>query len=765
LTIPWYNPASVFRPVYLLELLVRDIEENPMEWTLGVSLCVLTDELSSGQAEEQYAKNTKDKYKKKCRTMKRRNNIRNIGISAHIDSGKTTLSERILYYAGRIHRMQEVRGKDGGATMDFMDLERERGITITSAATQVDWGENVINIIDTPGHVDFTVEVERSLRVLDGAVMVLCAVGGVQSQSVTVDRQMKRYRVPRIAFVNKMDRTGADPQRVTVELREKLGLHVVPIQVNMGEGDAFTGVIDLVTMEAITFDGDRGEKVLRSDIPEKYVPIAEEARHEMLEALSMFNDEMMELLLEEKPVPEEMLRDTLADETINCQIVPLMMGTALGNKGVQPLIDAVCEYLPSPLDRQAFARDHDNEGAETPLECNPEATMVSMAFKIVDETFGQLTYTRVYQGSIQRGQQYRNARTNKMMRIGRIVKMHADDREDVNEALAGDIVALVGVDCASGDTICGEGVNYSLESIFVAEPVISLTVKPASSQDQDRMAKALNRFMKEDPTFRVSTDAETGETLIAGMGELHLDVYVERMKREYKADITVGAPNVSYREAPTVEASFDYRHKKQTGGSGQFAHVVGRIVPLDEKAESAYDFEDNITGGRIPREYIPAVNKGFVAAMKEGPLAGYEIVGCKMCLDDGSFHTVDSSEMAFRICATDAFRNAFPKTKPCLLEPIMSIEVETPMEFQGSIVGDLNSRRGIILGTEAKDNYTIVRAEVPLAGMFGYATIIRSLSKGMATFTMEMARYARVPQKIAEEIIETRRRQKAESKK
>ncbi len=697
--------------------------------------------------------------------MKRSNIIRNIGISAHIDSGKTTLSERILFYAGRIHRMQEVKGKDGGATMDFMELERERGITITSAATQVDWGENVINIIDTPGHVDFTVEVERSLRVLDGAIMVLCAVGGVQSQSVTVDRQMKRYRVPRIAFVNKMDRTGADPQRVAIDMREKLGLNVVPIQLNIGEGDAFTGVIDLVTMETITFEGGSGEDVVRSAIPETHIPAAEDARHQMLDALSMFNDEMMELLLEEKPVPQDMIRDTIAEATINCQMVPLMMGTALGNKGVQPLIDAVCEYLPSPLDRQAFARNHDNEGAETPLECNPEAPMVSMVFKIVDETFGQLSYTRVYQGRISRGQSYRNARTNKMMRIGRIVRMHANDRADVDEALAGDIVALVGVDCASGDTLCGEGVNYSLESIFVAEPVISLSVIPASSQDQDRMAKALNRFMKEDPTFRVSTDPETGETLIAGMGELHLDVYIERMKREYKASITVGAPNVSYREAPTVEAAFDYRHKKQTGGSGQFAHVVGRIVPMEDTSESTYDFEDNISGGRIPREYIPAVNKGFIAAMKEGPIAGYEIVGCKMCLDDGSYHTVDSSEMAFRICGTDAFRGAFPKTKPCLLEPIMKVEVETPMDYQGSIVGDLTSRRGIILGTESKDNYAIIRAEVPLAHMFGYATIIRSLSKGMATFTMEMSKYSRVPQKIAEEIIETRRKQKLESKK
>ncbi len=459
-----------------------------------------------------------------------------------------------------------------------------------------------------------------------------------------------------------------------------------------------------------------------------------------------------------------MLRDTIAEATINCRLVPLMMGSALGNKGVQPLMDAVCEYLPSPLDRQAFARDHDNDGAETPLECDPEAPLVAMVFKIVDETFGQLSYARVYQGRIVKGRSYRNARTNQRMRIGRIVKMHADDREDVSEALAGDIVALLGVDCASGDTLCGEGANCSLESIFVAEPVISLSVLPAGSQDQDRMAKALNRFMKEDPTFRVSSDPETSETIIAGMGELHLDVYLERMKREYKANLTVGAPNVSYREAPTAEASFDYRHKKQTGGSGQFAHVVGRIVPLPADGESPYDFEDNITGGRIPREYIPAVNKGFAAAMQAGPLAGYEIVGCKMCLDDGSFHTVDSSEMAFRICAMDAFRRAFPKTRPCLLEPIMLVALETPPDYQGAIVGDLNARRGVILGTEAKESYVLVRAEMPLASMFGYATILRSLSKGMATFTMEMARYARVPQKIAEEII-LRRRQAAEAKK
>ncbi len=697
--------------------------------------------------------------------MKKLSKIRNIGISAHIDSGKTTLSERILFYAGRIHRMQEVRGGEGGATMDFMDLERERGITITSAATQVEWNNCVLNLIDTPGHVDFTVEVERSLRVLDGAIMVLCAVGGVQSQSVTVDRQMKRYRVPRIAFINKMDRTGADPQRVRRDMIEKLSLNVVPIQLNMGTGEEFVGVIDLVTMKAISFEGARGENMIVGDIPAEYVEPANQARAEMLEAISMYNDDLMELLLEDKPVSEEMIRETLTQATINLDIVPMMMGTAFKNKGVQPLMDAICEYLPSPLDRTAFARDHDNEGAEVPLNCDPQAPTVAMVFKIVDETFGQLSYARVYQGRIAKGSVYRNARTNKSLRVGRIVRMHADDREDVAEAMPGDIVAMVGLDCASGDTLCGDNANYSLESIFVADPVISLSLAPAGSADQDRMAKALNRFMKEDPTFRVSSDPETGETLIAGMGELHLDVYVERMRREYNADITVGAPNVSYREAPTIEAKFDYRHKKQTGGSGQYAHVVGRLVPLDDDAGAPYEFEDNVTGGRIPREYIPAVGKGFVEALKKGPLAGYEIVKCKMCLDDGTHHAVDSSEMAFRTAAREAFRQAFGKSKPCLLEPIMSVEVETPGEYQGPVVGDLNSRRGIILATENRENYCVVRAEVPLANMFGYATIIRSLSKGMATFTMEMARYSKVPRKIAEEIVEARRKLKQASRK
>ncbi len=682
--------------------------------------------------------------------------IRNIGISAHIDSGKTTLSERILYYAGRIHRMQEVHADEGGATLDYMDLERERGITITSAATQVEWDDKSINLIDTPGHVDFTVEVERSLRVLDGAIMILCAVGGVQSQSITVDQQMKRYRVPRIAFINKMDRVGADPDRVRHDLVNKLGLNVVPIQIPMGVGEDFRGVIDLITLEAITFEGKDGEKVIRGPIPSQYAQAAERARHEMLEALSMFNDDMLEQLVEERAVDRDMVRQTVREATINRDIVPLMMGSAFKNKGVQPLMNAVCDYLPSPLDRSSFARDHDNEGTEVPLAGDPDAPLVAMVFKIVDESFGQLSYVRVYQGKLVKGQQYRNARTNRTLRIGRIVRMHANDREDIGDAGPGDIVALLGVDCASGDTICSHGINYSLESIFVADPVISLSITPASSVDQERMAKALSRFMKEDPTFRVRSDPETGQTIVAGMGELHLDVYIERMRREFKAQVTVGAPSVSYREAPTIEAEFNYRHKKQTGGSGQYAHVIGRLIPLQDN-ESTYEFEDNVTGGRIPSEYIPAVNKGFQAAMKKGPLAGYEIVGCKMCLDDGTFHAVDSSEMAFRIAARDAFIEAFRKSRPCLQEPIMKVEVEMPGEFQGPIVGDLNARRGIILETEMRGHYTVVRAEVPLASMFGYATVVRGLSKGMATFSMEMVRYARVPDKLAEEIINRRR--------
>ncbi len=691
--------------------------------------------------------------------------IRNIGISAHIDSGKTTLSERMLFYAGRIHRMREVHDRDGGATMDWMELEKERGITITSAATRIDWGVNTINLIDTPGHVDFTVEVERSLRVLDGGVMVLCAVGGVQSQSVTVDRQMKRYGVPRLAFINKMDRTGADPERVLRELEEKLDLRVLPIQMPIGTGDAFDGLVDLVTMEAVRFEGDAGERVVRGPVPAALKDEAEASRHAMLDRLSLHSDEMTDLLLEELDVPEAMIHETLREAALNGDLVPVLMGSALDNQGVQPLLDAVCAYLPSPLDRTAFARDHANDGAEVPLAADPDAPAVAMAFKVVDESFGRLSYVRIYQGRIEKGGTYTNARTGQTMRAGRLVRMHADQRDDLTDAGPGDIVAIVGADTASGDTLCGPGASVSLESIFVAEPVISLSVTPASSNDQDRMAKALNRFMREDPTFRVSTDPETGETVIAGMGELHLDVYVERLRREFKAQVTVGAPSVSYREAPTRPAEYDYRHKKQTGGAGQFAEIEGRLEPLTGEDDPPYEFEDNIKGGAVPREYIPAVSRGFVDAMKEGPLAGYEIVGCRLTLDDGNYHEVDSSEMAFHTAAIAAFRQAFQRSAPCLQEPIMAVEVETPTEAQGPIVADLTSRRGLVMATEQRGAHTVIRAEVPLASMFGYATVVRGLSKGMATFSMEMAHYARVPEKLAEEIIARRRRDRQDSPK
>jgi len=466
---------------------------------------------------------------------------------------------------------------------------------------------------------------------------------------------------------------------------------------------------------------------------------------------------MMEMLLEEQHIDESLIKRVIRSATINRDIVPVMVGSAFKNKGVQPLMNAVCEYLPSPIDRVSFARDHDNDGTEIPLSADPDAPFVGMVFKITDDPFGQLSYIRVYQGVLKRGEQYTNARTGKTVRIGRMVRMHAENREEIQDAGPGDIVALLAVDCANGDTLCGVGINYSLESIFVAEPVISLSITPVTNQDKERMAKALNRFMKEDPTFRVSTDAETGQTIVAGMGELHLDVYIERMRREYKAQVTVGSPSVSYRESPTCESEYNYKHKKQTGGSGQYAHVVGRLIPLDGDASNTYEFEDNIVSGRIPGEYIPAVNKGFQGAMKKGPLAGYEVIGCKMCLDDGSFHAVDSSEMAFRIAARDAFVEAFRKSKPCLMEPIMKVEVETPQEYQGAIVGDLNSRRGIVMETNVRENICVINAEVPLSSMFGYSTVVRGLSKGMATFSMEMSRYSRVPQKLAEEIIYNRK--------
>jgi elongation factor G len=679
--------------------------------------------------------------------------IRNIGISAHIDSGKTTLSERILFYSGRIHRMGDVRDGERGAVMDHMDLERERGITITSAATTVDWLEHQINVIDTPGHVDFTVEVERSLRVLDGAILVLCGVGGVQSQSLTVDRQMKRYGVPRLAFINKLDRVGADPGRVVAQIEEKLGLEAVPLQLPIGLEHDFEGLIDLVTMEAVYFDGQAGEEVRRGAIPEALRDQADRARHGMLDTLSLYDDELMEQLLEEREPGVEMLYNVIRRLTVSRDICPVMMGSAFRNKGVQPLMDAVVRYLPSPLDIVYYARDNDNDGAEVAITADPDAPPVAMAFKLVDESFGQLTYARVYQGRVKKGQTLRNTRSRQTVRVGRMVRMHANDREDVAEAGAGDIIAFIGVDCASGDTFCDDRVNYALENIHTPEPVISLAVKVAKGADRDRLAKALQRFVREDPTFHVHTDHESGETIMSGVGELQLEVYVERIRREYKCPVETSPPRVNYREAPTQPATFDYKHRKQTGGAGQYGHVVGRLEPLGADAVSDYEFESKITGGRIPVEYIPSCDKGFQAARMKGPLAAYEVVRVKIILEDGSSHSVDSSDLAFQVAAREAFKQAYGRSKPAILEPVMKVEVEVPTDQQGGVVGDLTSRRGVIHGTELRGDVTVVIGEVPLATMFGYATDLRSLTQGRGTFSMHFGHYQPAPRDVQEEVI------------
>ncbi|SME95651.1 elongation factor G [Pseudobacteriovorax antillogorgiicola] len=688
--------------------------------------------------------------------------LRNIGISAHIDSGKTTLTERILYYAGRIHKIEEVRGGGDGATMDHMELEKERGITITSAATSVEWNDHPINIIDTPGHVDFTVEVERSLRVLDGAVLVLCGVAGVQSQSITVDRQMKRYKVPCLAFINKLDRAGSNPHRVIQLLREKLSHNAVAMQLPIGLEADHDGVVDLITRKAVRFRGPKGDEIVYEDIPAEMVDDVEIYRADLLDKISMFNDEMMELMLEEKEIPEDMIHDTLTKAVRAREITPVFMGSAFKNKGVQLLLDAVCRYLPSPLEREYVGMDNDKGGEKIEIKPDKSLFPCAMAFKITEETFGQLTYTRIYQGTIKKGDSYYNPRLGKRQRIGRIVRMHSNDREDLTEATAGDIIALVGVDCASGDTFCDEGHNVTMESMFVPEPVIELAIKPAKQDDLVKMSKALNRFMKEDPTFRVFVDKESNETRIAGMGELHLEIYVERIQREYKANVIVGQPKVNYREAPTMPANFDYKHKKQSGGSGQFAHIVGNLAPLHDNVEDAaadggeegsFEFENKTVGGSVPKEFIPGVEKGLKESLVKGPLAGCAVINTRVELTDGTHHPVDSSEMAFKIAARSAFKQAFLESKPVILEPIMKVEVETPTEFQGTVQGDLSSRRGILMGSDMRDDYTVIMAEVPLSEMFGYSTDLRSSTQGKAGFSMEFGSYKPVPSSIQQQLM------------
>ncbi|WP_288748753.1 elongation factor G [uncultured Treponema sp.] len=679
--------------------------------------------------------------------------MRNIGISAHIDSGKTTTSERILFYCNKIHAIHEVRGKDGvGAVMDNMELERERGITIQSAATQVQWKDTIINLIDTPGHVDFTVEVERSLRVLDGAIMILCAVAGVQSQSITVDRQLKRYHVPRVAFVNKCDRQGANPIRVCNQVREKLGLNAHMMELPIGLEDKLEGVVDLVGMKAIYFDGPNGENLRIAEIPANMKADADKYREELLDAASMFDDSLMEEIMEKgyDGVEEAKVIAAIRKGTLAEQFVGVFCGSAHVNKGIQPLLDAVVRYLPAPNEVKNVALDLDNNEAEVPLVSDDTKPCVALAFKLDDGQYGQLTYTRVYQGKIRKGEELYNTRTKKRFKVGRLVRMNSAQMEDINEGCAGDIVALFGVDCASGDTFTNGGLNVSMASMFVPEPVISLSITPKDKQAAMQMSKALNRFTKEDPTFQTYTDPESNETIIKGMGELHLAVYVERMKREYNCEVTTGAPQVAYRESITTRGDFNYTHKKQTGGSGQYGRVAGFMEPITDKD---YEFVDAIKGGAIPNEYIPSCDKGFKKAMKNGSLIGAPIVGVKITINDGQYHPVDSNDNAFQIAAIGAFREGYEKAKPVILEPIMKVQIAAPSEFQGNTFGLINQRRGIIVDSSDENNTSTVNAEVPLSEMFGFSTILRSSTQGKGEFTMEFEKYGKVPNAVADELI------------
>lgn len=705
---------------------------------------------------------------------------RNIGISAHIDSGKTTLSERILFYCSKIHKIEDVKGGGAGATMDHMELEKEKGITITSAATTVEWtgwdkkgityaegdGKSIkVNLIDTPGHVDFTVEVERSLRVLDGAILVLCSVAGVQSQSITVDRQMKRYRVPRLAFLNKMDRMGANPYNGTKALREKLNHNAVLMQLPIGAEENFKGVIDLIVMKAYYFDGDNGENVREEAIPGELMDQAQKAREELLDTVSAFDDAMMEAILDGKDISEEQIHAAVRKGVNALQFTPVFMGSAFKNKGVQLLLNAVARYLPSPVSCEKPKAIDSKTGQKVDLLPEYDKPLVCMAFKITDEQFGQLTYTRIYQGTLNKGETLINTRTKKRVRIGRIVRMHANDRENIDSASAGDIISMIGVDCASGDTFVAEDGNVehlSCEGMHVPIPVIELSIKAKDKEMQARMSKGLQRFIKEDPTFHLFTDEESGETRIAGMGELHLEIYVERLKREYKAEVEVGAPQVNYRETIRGQAKFEYTHKKQTGGSGQFAKVAGYIKQLSaegkEREDQTYKFVNEIKGGVIPNEFIPSCDRGFGDVMGKGPLAAFPVIDVEAHLQDGQYHDVDSSDMAFRIAARMAMREAIKNANPILLEPIMKVEVETPQEYQGFVIGDLSSRRGVILGSETTDTGdAVINAHVPLSEMFGYATVLRSGTAGKAGYSMEFAKYENCPSHVQEKVMAARK--------
>jgi elongation factor G len=679
------------------------------------------------------------------------NKVRNIGISAHIDSGKTTLTERILFFTKRIHAIHDVKGKDGvGATMDSMELEKERGITIASAATYCEWLGHEINIIDTPGHVDFTIEVERSLRVLDGAILVLCAVGGVQSQSITVDQQMKRYTVPCIAFINKCDRSGANPLRVINQLKEKLGHNAVPLQIPIGLEADLEGVVDLVSMKAVYFDGANGEDVRIENIPEDLLEEALNRREDLIDAASMFSDQLTEAVLEEQEITQDMILSAVRTGTLTRRLTPVFLGSAYKNKGVQPLLDAVTKLLPCPYDVKNEALDMDDGETPVTLSAELDKPLVALAFKLEEGQYGQLTYIRVYQGSLSKGDTIVNARNGKKIKVGRVVRVHADQMEDIETIPAGYIGALFGIDCASGDTFVSRGLNLAMTSMFVPEPVISLAIVPKDNTSQINMSKALNRFSKEDPTFRTYVDDETKETIIEGMGELHLEVYVERMRREYTAEVATGQPRVAYRETITRKGEFDYTHKKQTGGAGQYGRVAGYMEPV---SETELVFENKIVGGSIPTQFIASCEKGFRQCMKKGPKMEFPVTGIKVVINDGASHSVDSSDMAFMAAARGAFREGYFKAGPVIHEPIMKVVVETPSEFQGAVMGLLNQRRGIIVGAQDEGPQCVVEAQVPLAEMFGFSTVLRSSTQGKAQFTMELGSYKQVPKSIAEELV------------
>ncbi|CDH56928.1 elongation factor g mitochondrial [Lichtheimia corymbifera JMRC:FSU:9682] len=692
--------------------------------------------------------------------------LRNIGISAHIDSGKTTCTERILFYTGRIKEIHDVRGRDGvGAKMDSMDLEREKGITIQSAATYASWGDNNINIIDTPGHVDFTIEVERALRVLDGAVLILCSVSGVQSQTMTVDRQMRRYGVPRISFINKMDRAGANPFRVIDQLRTKLKLPAAALQIPIGAEDQFRGVVDLTTWKAYYNEGEHGENLVEKDIPAELMDFATEKRQELIEQLADVDDEIADIFLMEEIPTAEQFMNAIRRTTLSLKFTPVLMGSAFKNKSVQPLLNAIVNYLPDPTQVKNTALDISND--EKPVDLSPYSAnpFVGLAFKLEEGRYGQLTYMRIYQGTLKRGSFITNVKTGKKIKVPRLVRMHASDMEDVDELGAGEIGAIFGVDCASGDTFTDGTLKYTMTSMYVPEPVISLSLNPVG-RESPNFSKALNRFQKEDPTFRVHVDKESKETIISGMGELHLQIYVERMKREYNVECTTGKPQVAFRETITQPAKFNYTHKKQSGGAGQFGRVIGSLEPMKMDEETGKDiaFENRVVGGNIPTNYIPACEKGFMDALEKGPLIGHPVNGIRMILDDGAAHAVDSSEMAFRIATKNAFQEAFAKGRPTILEPIMNVSITAPTEFQGSVIGGLNKRKGTIVDTDIQEDFFTVTADVPLNDMFGYSTELRSATQGKGEFSMEYKEHQPVQTFVQEQLVQEYKKKEAAKK-